>query len=256
MVKSRRVYCIGETVLDIIFREGIPVAAKPGGSMLNSAVSLGRAGVPVHLISDIGQDQAGDIILDFLAQNQVDTTYIERFNVGQTALSLAFLNTNKDAEYTFYKSFPNERLKSPFPSLSPDDIILFGSFYSVTGSIREKLKRFIQDARSLGLFILYDPNFRKSHLRELDNVRPWIIENIGMASMVRGSDEDFQLIFNAGTAEQAFNHVSDAGCPVLVYTKNSSFFEGDCSSGKSLAGRSWSADGSRRRAQTSSGSGR
>jgi fructokinase len=47
------VYCIGETVLDIIFRDDQVIAAKPGGSMLNTAVSLGRSGIPVEFISEI-----------------------------------------------------------------------------------------------------------------------------------------------------------------------------------------------------------
>ena len=40
----RKIYTIGETVLDIIFKNGQPVASKAGGSMLNTAVSLGRRG--------------------------------------------------------------------------------------------------------------------------------------------------------------------------------------------------------------------
>ena len=42
----RKIYAIGETVFDIIFKNGQPQAAKPGGAMLNSAVSLGRMGLP------------------------------------------------------------------------------------------------------------------------------------------------------------------------------------------------------------------
>jgi fructokinase len=42
----RKIYGIGETVLDIIFKNGQPQAAKPGGAMLNSMVSLGRIGNP------------------------------------------------------------------------------------------------------------------------------------------------------------------------------------------------------------------
>ena len=66
------VYCIGETVLDIIFSEGRPESAVPGGSMLNSAVSLARSGLKVELISEYGNDPPGDIIADFLQKNNVE----------------------------------------------------------------------------------------------------------------------------------------------------------------------------------------
>jgi fructokinase len=219
------VYCIGETVFDIIFQEGGPVAAKPGGSMLNSAVSLGRAGVPVHFISDFGKDQPGEIIYNFLKDNQVGRDYIDRFDRGKTALALAFLDNHQDADYSFYKIFPRKRLNISFPTICQGDIVLFGSFYAITDSLRKNLINFISYARSNGAFILYDPNFRKSHLAELGKVRPWILENIGLSGMVRGSDEDFHHIFGVNDAASAFDHVFNAGCPLLVYTKNKAHVE-------------------------------
>ena len=41
----RKVIGIGETILDIIFREGRPYIAMPGGSVFNTLVSLSRVGV-------------------------------------------------------------------------------------------------------------------------------------------------------------------------------------------------------------------
>ena len=42
----RKVIGIGETVLDIIFKNGKPTEAVTGGSTFNDFVSFGRAGVP------------------------------------------------------------------------------------------------------------------------------------------------------------------------------------------------------------------
>ena len=41
----RKVIGIGETVLDIIFRNEQPINAVPGGSAFNAMISLGRCGV-------------------------------------------------------------------------------------------------------------------------------------------------------------------------------------------------------------------
>ena len=65
----RRIFAIGETVYDIIFKGTQPVSAKPGGAMLNTAVSLGRLNLPVHFISEYGYDIVGDIINNFLNKN-------------------------------------------------------------------------------------------------------------------------------------------------------------------------------------------
>ena len=218
---NRKIFCIGETVLDIIFRNDRPISATPGGSMLNSAVSLGRAGIPVYLISDYAMDHAGDLVNRFLLGNGVSTEYISRYPDGKTALALAFLDEQKNADYSFYKIFPAERMNIPMPATQTGDIVLFGSFYSLDESVRKTVVNFIRQARSQGAFIIYDPNFRKAHLDELEKLRPLILENISMADLVRGSDEDFSNIFNASGALEAFGHVNRAGCPLLVYTKGS-----------------------------------
>jgi fructokinase len=218
-IRAGKVYCIGETVLDIIFQDDLPLAAKPGGSMLNSAVSLGRAGISVTFISDFAHDHAGNLILRFLLQNNISTEYISRYTDGKTAVSLAFLDHQQNADYSFYKIFPSERLNIPLPSVQPDDVVLFGSFYALTGSLRSKIMDFVRTAKSSGAYVIYDPNFRQSHVNELDTLRPWILENISLADLVRGSDEDFRTIFNAESAPQAWNAVNLAGCSSLVYTK-------------------------------------
>ena len=43
-IMTRNIYTIGETLFDIIFKNGQPQAGKAGGAMLNSSVSLGRIG--------------------------------------------------------------------------------------------------------------------------------------------------------------------------------------------------------------------
>jgi fructokinase len=213
----RKIYGIGETVLDIIFKEGQPQAAKAGGSVLNSIVSMGRIDLPVSFISEYGLDDVGDLIDSFLIGNGVDTSCVYRFKDGSTSLALAFLNKRNDAHYTFYKDFPGRRLDIEFPVAKKDDIVQCGSFYAIWPEIREKFKSFINTAKVNGALIIYDPNFRKSHLSEIDILRPLIIENMQMAGIVRGSDEDFKNIFGANNADKAWEAVSGY-CNCLVYT--------------------------------------
>ncbi len=215
----RKIYGIGETVLDIIFKNGQPQAAKAGGSVLNSVVSMGRMGLPVSFISEYGLDDVGELIDDFLRDNGVETTSVHRFKDGNTALAMAFLNEKNDASYTFYKKFPAKRLDIKFPEIKKDDIVQCGSFYAIWPEIRVKFKKFISDSKKNGALILYDPNFRSNHLNELDTLKPLIIENMKMATYVRGSDEDFKNIFGANSADEAWSIVKKY-CKSLVYTAN------------------------------------
>ena len=65
----RKVIGIGETVLDIIFKDNQPIGAVPGGSTYNAMISLGRAGVPAQFISETGNDRVGQMIISFLKEN-------------------------------------------------------------------------------------------------------------------------------------------------------------------------------------------
>jgi fructokinase len=213
----KKIFGIGETVFDIIFKDGSPQAGKAGGSMLNSVVSMGRAGLPVSFISEFALDKVGDLIERFLIENGVDTSYVDRYNDGNTTLALAFLDNNNDATYTFYKNHNSWEGGKAYPVVEKDDILLCGSFYSIWSEIRDKFRHLVTGAKVKGALVIYDPNFRESHLNDLDELKPLIIENMKMARLVRGSDADFRNIFGAMNADEAYKIVKNY-CPLLVYS--------------------------------------
>jgi fructokinase len=215
----RRVYTVGETVLDIIFKNHVPVAAKAGGSMLNATVSLGRLGIAVSFISEYAVDEVGSFIDSFLVSNHVDTSYVCRYSDGKSALALAFLDENNNAGYSFYKNYPSKRLGINVPDFNEDDIVVFGSFYGMAPELRVQILSIITKAKQQKAIVYYDPNFRKSHEHEMDRLRPNILENITLSDMVRGSDEDFEFIFGAKNSTEAFQHIKPS-CNHLIVTAN------------------------------------
>ncbi len=215
----RKVFGIGEALMDIIFKEEQPAAAKAGGSVLNAFVSLGRLGIDVNFISEYGSDQVGDLIDKFLKENKVSTSYINRYTDGKTTLALAFLDEESNASYTFYKDYPEIRLSNLPQDYQENDIVLFGSIYAITRPVRKKLVSVLEKAREGGAIIYYDPNFRSAHLNELDELKPVILENMAYSDIIRGSDEDFKNIFDAGNSEEAYEAVHKY-CSILIYTAN------------------------------------
>ena len=215
----RRIFAIGETVFDIIFKNGKPIASTPGGSMLNTAVSLGRLGLDVHFISEYGKDMVGNLVDDFLRSNGVNTGYTCRYDEFPSSLALAFLDENNNAEYGFYKRYPANRLDVAFPELTGEDIVIYGSFYGIEPEIYARLKPFLEQAHDKNAVVIYDPNFRKAHLSGMDTYRPVMMENFAHADIVKGSDEDFAHIFGARSADEAWDAVHSM-CDMLVYTAN------------------------------------
>lgn len=200
----RKVIGIGETILDIIFRDNRPYAAVPGGSTFNCMVSLGRLGVPVSFISETGNDQVGNFICRFMEENNLSTAYMDRFSEGKSPVSLAFLDEANEAHYVFYKEYPKRRLDTLLPEIGEDDIFVYGSYFSVDPALRHRMVELLDYARERKAILYYDPNFRKAHAHEAIRLAPTLIENFEYADLVRGSDEDFATIFGETDTDKVY----------------------------------------------------
>ncbi|MFA8433333.1 MAG: PfkB family carbohydrate kinase [Marinifilaceae bacterium] len=217
----RNIYTIGDTVLDILFKDDKPVEAKPGGALLNTAVSLGRLGANVAMVGDFANDPVGDIIKKFLKKNHVNTDHITIYDDAKSRLALAFLDEENNAEWSFYKIRKDSKAHVEFPAnVKDNDIVLFGSFYGIKEEIREGLVAFLRYARNQGAILIYDPNFRPAHLPILENVLPYIKENMQLAHIVKGSNEDFELITNLKTSEEVKDWMQTFTDAHLIYTAN------------------------------------
>ena len=214
----RKVIGIGETILDIIFRNEQPTAAVPGGSVFNGIVSLGRMGVSIGFISETGNDRVGNIILQFMRDNGIPTDHVNVFPDGKSPVSLAFLNEQSDAEYIFYKDYPRQRLDVLFPKLEEDDIVLVGSYYALNPILRDKILELLDQAREKKAIVYYDPNFRSSHKDEAMKLSPTIIENLEYADIVRGSLDDFRYMYHMQDIEKIYKDKIKFYCPRFICT--------------------------------------
>ena len=219
---------IGETILDIIFKNDQPVAAVPGGSTFNALISLGRvlgsrpSGDEVLFVTEVGNDHVGDIIVSFLAENGVSAEYVNRRKNTKSHISLAFLDEHNDAQYQFYKDHANVSIENKFPEVKKGDIVVFGSFFAVNPVLRPLVKAFLESAYKAGAFIYYDINFRASHIDDIPFIFPAIIENMKMSTVVRGSLEDFQYLYttpeNPLSAEEVYEQYIKPYCPCFICT--------------------------------------
>ena len=212
-----KVIGFGETVLDIIFKNDQPQKSVPGGSTFNAMISLGRTGVPGVMITETGDDHVGDIVRDFLIDNNINTDYVYRHKGTKSHLSLAFLDANNDAQYQFYKDHWNIAMPQEMPQIERGDIVIYGSFYCVNPKIRDFSRRFLETANKQGAFLYYDINFRASHKEDIPDIMENITENMRLASVVRGSNEDFEILYGAKTCDEAYNIVKEY-CPYFIYT--------------------------------------
>jgi fructokinase len=216
----RKIYTVGEAIYDIIFENNKPVDAKVGGAMINTSVTLGRLGLPIHYIGDTANDVVGDIMVDFLEENHVDVSHFTRYDNSKSRLALAFVDDKNAPRYSFYKIKTDQKIYLDFPEVKRDDIILFGSFYGIKVDVRGQLVDFLLEARKVGAILIYDPNFRPNHSSLLSAVMPYIEENIRFADIAKGSNEDYDLIFGKDNFEDVVHRLKKVGMKRLIYTQN------------------------------------
>lgn len=218
-----KVIGIGETVTDIIVRNGIPQKMVCGGSCLNTMVTLGRCGKKPLFVSEVGDDRLGRQTLRFLADNNVDSSFVAKEAGRQSKLSLAFLNDSSDAEYEFFSDKRGDVFPNRLPSVEFGDIVIFGSFYALNPLLHGGLSAFLAKAGENGALSYYDVNFRPTYLSQRDSLYGALLDNFALADIVRGSDEDFCNIFGTADTAMVYDSIkSKSGCGVLIITRGKS----------------------------------
>ena len=208
MNSARKIVGMGETILDILFRGGQPVAAVPGGSTFNSIISVGRTGVPCAFVGYTGADTVG----------RQDTGHFQMRQGAKSAISLAFLSDAGDASYSFYNEPPHVPAEWTLPEMHSGDVLLYGSYYAVCPGMRPMVEQLQQRAARAGAFVYYDINFRPSHQPELEALRPAVLDNFRLSTIVRGSADDLEVMYASRDARDIYNRYISPCCPYFICT--------------------------------------
>lgn len=224
----RNIIGIGETVLDIIFRSDQPQKAVPGGSTFNAMISLGRVfqhtsvekRPRVAMITETGDDHIGQIITDFMRENHVSTDLVTINQGTQSHLSLAFLDEQSNAQYEFYKDHAAAKLDAQKTKVTftNQDLVLFGSYFAINPVLRDYTRSLFTAAHDAGAILYYDINFRKSHIKDIPQVKQNIEENMRLATIVRGSAEDFGYLYGTTDPVEVYHDHIRKFCPFFICT--------------------------------------
>ena len=182
---ARKTIAIGESVLDTVFRDDRPVDSFVGGRIANAAASAASAGVPVEMVSECCNDHIGDIITDFLESHHVGTGSVDRFTDGSTAVSMVFYQGNGGGKkmINFY-NYPDDRFDVVWPRIDEDDVVLFGSFYSIDTVMRDRFYELVKYARERKAILIYLLGCQHGISCRITKVMPGILENLEIADIV------------------------------------------------------------------------
>jgi len=207
------ILCAGEALIDMLPRKTAAgedaFAPHAGGAVLNTAVALGRLGATSGYFGGLSSDFLGDILVERLAESNVDTHLAVRSHRPTT---LAFVRlVDGRADYAFYDEGTAGRMldTDALPAL-PDDVqgLFFGGISLMTepsGTSYEALMTREAPRR----VCMIDPNIRTSFIADEESYRARMRRMLSLADIVKVSDEDMDWLLGPG-------HISDRAGEMLA----------------------------------------
>jgi fructokinase len=187
-----RVVVIGESLVDIVHRAGGTVDEAPGGSPANVALTLGRLGRAPTLVTRLADDDRGRRVRRWLEQSGVTVDVV---TARRTSTATALLDAGGAATYSFDLEWD---LGDDLARLAEDvcasaDLVHVGSVGAVLEPGAGQVAALVRAAHGRSI-VTYDPNIRPSLVRDPQAVRARVAELIGLADVVKASDEDVRWL--------------------------------------------------------------
>lgn len=212
----KKIICIGECSLDILFRGEQPSGAMAGGRLVRAAAMMANEGLPVAMASEASADPVGDMVVKILTDAGVDCTSVDRFTEGRTPLSVITSGQGPVATATRYEQNGDGGFDIVWPRVDEGSVVLYGGYYAVDARVRERLVPFLNHCAERKAVMVYAPGFRNVGRRRLTHLMPAILENLELAHAVVATDTDLSLIFGLDDSDRCYSDHIDFYCRSLI----------------------------------------
>lgn len=230
------ILCCGEALIDFVPLADLRAYRPcPGGSVFNIAVGLGRLDTPVGFFCKVSDDFFGDLLVETLIQNSVNTDYCPRAP-GETTLAFVSLPDEKHQEpqFMFYANDTVDRNLNlaDLPAHLPDEIkaLHFGSISLVmepgATSLETLMKR-----ESRKRIISLDPNVRPSIISDKSAYRNRFEQWVELVDILRLSMADLDWLYPGVEPENIIQRWFAQGISLCILTRGAEGAVGYTSNG-------------------------
>lgn len=159
MAPPRRIASSGYTTADALVNGS--VRAAPGGTAANVARALASLGWEVDLVGRVGDDPAGNLVIDRLSQSGVRTDHLRRDPNWRTPVLVQEAHRG-DHRWRFRCPVCGERFATHRPPPEPDADVLLGEINAPDVFFFDRASRFtlrLAEEWSLrGTFVVFEPS--------------------------------------------------------------------------------------------------
>ena len=231
--------CVGMSLVDSIIRDFDPTPATStgyqalssslnvGGEAVNEAITAAKLGLKTRILCALGQDVAGEIILNSLKKYGVDTELI--VTSPQTPVTTMFVNSdgnrksiiNEAHKYNFHPEKYNSALKD-------SKVLLLGSLFRAPFDDANVLYSVVSNAHEAGQIIIADTKLPKNlRLNDIAASLPlidYITPNEDEAKYLTGKEEPEEMadVFLNYGVKNVIIKLGAKGCYFKSENKNGS----------------------------------
>jgi fructokinase len=226
------ILCCGEALIDMI---PAPTLAGPegfvphvGGAIFNTAIALGRLGIPTGMLTGLSTDMFGIQLAAALKASHVDTS---RAVVSNRPTTLAFVQLN-DGQATY--NFVDEGMLTPvdMPTLTTDVSALYLGGISLACEPSADAYIALLKAEGAHRPVMIDPNIRPGLVDNIPAYRSRLKGAIGLADLVKVSDEDLEwLVPGPSSLKSKATALLELGPDAVILTRGAEGATGYLKSG-------------------------
>ncbi|MDP9257997.1 MAG: carbohydrate kinase [Actinomycetota bacterium] len=208
----------GEALIDLI-SEGGALRAHPGGGPFNSAVALGRLGVPVGFLGRLSDDPFGQLLASFLQESGVDGRYVIR-GPAPTPIAVVHEAANGDHEFAFYLTGTAyaDFTAADLPEFGPEvDVVSAGTLALATEPPASAIEALLEREAERRLIVI-DPNIRPAVFGSCELYRRRFERFASLAHVVKLSDADASWLYPGEDMEVVVDRLVALGARLAVLT--------------------------------------
>jgi fructokinase len=204
------VVALGELVIDLIPTRGADgtacLAPKPGGAPGNVALGVARLGGRAAMLSKVGDDAFGRLLVETLAANGVVTDAILATREGNTSLAAVTVGPDGEREFLIYRKGSADSTYAP-GEVAADvvrsaKILHVGSLWLGEPDCGAAQRHAVRIAHEAGGLVSVDVNLRPALWRNVEEMRAVALEATLEAEILKVSMEELALMADTSDVEE------------------------------------------------------
>lgn len=223
------VVALGELVIDLVPARTADGEAcfvpKPGGAPGNVAVGVARLGSAAAMLSKVGEEAFGRLLIATLAGYGVATTGVLTTREGNTSLAVVTVAPDGDRDFMFYR---NGCAELTYASEQVAVDIVRGARILHVGSLilgqpvsAAAQRHAVKVAQEAGVLVSVDVNLRASLWHDPEDMRAAALEAAAVADILKVSEEELAFLTGATDLADGIGKLWHPGLRAMAVTLGS-----------------------------------